>query len=130
MFKDQNITSQNRCDSSHFAGKFMFLLAGCAIGAVVALLFAPKRGEELRQDISDAAAKGYEDTIEALNRTKGYAADLAGSAKQKSEAMLDVVMAKASDVKDEIVDEAVEIRAKVKGAMNQVADSVRQSQNV
>jgi gas vesicle protein len=40
--------------------KLTYLLAGGVIGAVVALLFAPKAGSELRGDIADATRKGLE----------------------------------------------------------------------
>lgn len=40
--------------------KLTYLLIGGGIGAVVALLFAPKSGEELRGDIADATRKGIE----------------------------------------------------------------------
>ena len=45
--------------------KLTFLLVGGAIGAVVALLFAPKSGEERRGDIADATRKGIEKSKEA-----------------------------------------------------------------
>jgi gas vesicle protein len=38
----------------------LYLLIGGGIGATVALLFAPKPGRELRQDVSSAAKQGLE----------------------------------------------------------------------
>lgn len=38
----------------------VYLVAGGAIGAGLALLFAPKSGKETREDISNATAKGIE----------------------------------------------------------------------
>ena len=40
--------------------KLTYLLIGGGIGAVIALLFAPKSGQELRGDIADATRKGVE----------------------------------------------------------------------
>lgn len=40
--------------------KLTYLLIGGGIGAVIALLFAPKSGYELRGDIADATRKGIE----------------------------------------------------------------------
>ncbi len=40
--------------------KLTYLLIGGGIGAVIALLFAPKSGVELRGDIADATRKGLE----------------------------------------------------------------------
>lgn len=47
-------------DDSNVSTKLTYLLVGGAIGAVVALLFAPKSGVELRGDIADATRKGIE----------------------------------------------------------------------
>jgi len=40
--------------------KLTYLLIGGGIGAILALLFAPKSGEELRGDIADVTRKGIE----------------------------------------------------------------------
>jgi gas vesicle protein len=44
--------------------KLTYLLIGGGIGAVLALLFAPKSGEELRGDIADVTRKGLEKSRE------------------------------------------------------------------
>jgi gas vesicle protein len=48
----------------------MYLLIGSGIGATLALLFAPKSGSELRQDIGDATRKGYEGTLDLARQVK------------------------------------------------------------
>ncbi|NJM52639.1 MAG: YtxH domain-containing protein [Blastocatellia bacterium] len=40
--------------------KLTYLLIGGGIGAILALLFAPKSGQELREDIADATRKSLE----------------------------------------------------------------------
>src|SRR5215470_16895928 len=40
--------------------KLVYFLIGAGIGAVTALLFAPKAGSELRADIADATRKGLD----------------------------------------------------------------------
>jgi len=49
-----------RRDDANVSTKLTYLLIGGGIGAVIALLFAPKSGEELRGDIADATRKGLE----------------------------------------------------------------------
>jgi len=44
--------------------KFVYFLIGAGIGAVTALLFAPKAGAELRADIADATRKGMDQARE------------------------------------------------------------------
>jgi gas vesicle protein len=40
--------------------KLIYFLIGAGIGAITALLFAPKAGSELRSDIADATKKGLD----------------------------------------------------------------------
>src|SRR6266508_1086133 len=42
------------------ADKLVYFLVGAGIGAITALLFAPKTGSELRSDIADATRKGLD----------------------------------------------------------------------
>ncbi len=46
------------------ATKLTYLIVGGGIGAILALLFAPKSGVELRGDIADATRKGIEKSKE------------------------------------------------------------------
>ena len=47
-------------EDANVSTKLTYLLIGGGIGAVIALLFAPKSGQELRGDIADATKKGLE----------------------------------------------------------------------
>ncbi len=47
-------------EESSAGTKLTYLLIGGGIGAILALLFAPKSGQELRGDIADATRKGIE----------------------------------------------------------------------
>ncbi|MGH9949979.1 MAG: YtxH domain-containing protein [Pyrinomonadaceae bacterium] len=51
-------------DEGSVTTKLTYLLIGGGIGAVIALLFAPKSGVELREDIADATRKGIEKSKE------------------------------------------------------------------
>jgi gas vesicle protein len=53
-----------RDNDSDVSTKLTYLLIGGGIGAVLALLFAPKSGQELRGDIADATRKGIDRTRE------------------------------------------------------------------
>jgi len=48
--------------------RLTYLLIGGGIGAVIALLFAPKSGHELRGDIADATRKGIDKSREAAQQ--------------------------------------------------------------
>jgi gas vesicle protein len=47
-------------EESSATTKLTYLLVGGGIGAILALLFAPKSGQELRGDIADVTRKGIE----------------------------------------------------------------------
>lgn len=74
--------------------KLSYLLIGGGVGAILALLFAPKAGSEFRADIADATRKGVDKTEEIASQlsenaqtfyedTKTEAGQLYDSAKQK-----------------------------------------------
>ena len=57
-------------------GLFTGILGGGAIVAIVALLFAPKSGKELRKDIKEKTDKYYDDTEKLIADTKLKAKDM------------------------------------------------------
>src|SRR6185503_7773850 len=57
-----------REDNSSATDKLTFLLIGAGIGATLALLFAPKKGSELRSDIADYTKKGVDAANEGARR--------------------------------------------------------------
>ena len=74
--------------------RLTYLLIGGGIGAVIALLFAPKSGQELRGDIADATRKGIDKSREAAQQlgdrageyyeaTRGRAAELYSQASER-----------------------------------------------
>jgi gas vesicle protein len=71
-----NIEEIQMSDESNAGEKLLFLLLGAAIGAVSALLFAPRSGEETRKMIMSKAresADGLVDQSKAVReKTSGY----------------------------------------------------------
>src|ERR1041384_5816713 len=78
------------------SNKLTYLLIGGGIGAVLALLFAPKSGQELRGDIADATRKGIDRSREAAQQlgdrageyyeeTRGRAAELYSQAASRAD---------------------------------------------
>jgi gas vesicle protein len=55
--------------------RLTYLLIGGGIGAVIALLFAPKSGQELRGDLADATRKGIDKSREAAQQLGGRAGE-------------------------------------------------------
>ena len=55
--------------------RLTYLLIGGGIGAILALLFAPKSGHELRGDIADATRKGIDRSREAAQHLSDRAGE-------------------------------------------------------
>ena len=63
-------------DGGSAAEKLTFLLIGAGIGATLALLFAPKSGRELREDIRDVTKRGIDVASDGARRAGEVAEDL------------------------------------------------------
>lgn len=85
--------------------KLTYLLIGGGIGAVIALLFAPKAGHELRGDIADATRKG-------LEKGKETAAQL----QEKAGEYYEVGRERASDLYNTAHEKAGELSQKARSA--------------
>ena len=71
-------------EESSAATKLTYLLVGGGIGAVLALLFAPKSGVELREDIADATRKGIEKSKEAAAQLQERAGEYYEVSREKA----------------------------------------------
>src|SRR5262245_8995668 len=71
-------------DGSGAAEKLTFLLIGAGIGATLALLFAPKAGRELREDIADYTKRGVDAAGERARVIGDRATELYGAATDKA----------------------------------------------
>ncbi len=71
-------------DGGETGARITYLLVGAGIGAVIALLFAPKSGHELRGDIADATRKGIDRTREAASQLSERASDYYEGARDRA----------------------------------------------
>lgn len=94
-------------EESSNATKLSYLIIGGGIGAVLALLFAPKSGHELRGDIADVTRKGLE---------KGK--DAATVVGEKAGDYYEVTRDKASELYQTAQDKAGELADKARGAVS------------
>src|ERR1044071_10507665 len=69
--------------------RLTYFLVGAGIGAVLALLFAPKSGEELRSDIADATRKGIDRSKEAAQQIGAKAGEYYDTTRQKAGQLYD-----------------------------------------
>ena len=98
-------------EDSSVTTKLTYLLIGGGIGAVVALLFAPKSGTELREDIADVTRKGLEKSKEAASQIQERAGEY-----------YEVGRERASELYQTAQEKAGELGEKAKGAAARTAN--------
>lgn len=87
-------------EDSSAATKLTYLLVGGGIGAILALLFAPKSGEELRGDIADATRKGLEKSKEAAAQLQERAGEYYEVSRDKAAELYQTASDKAGELGD------------------------------
>ena len=103
MQNQQQITRQEDVDLST---RLTYFLIGGTVGAVVALLFAPKSGHELRGDIADATRKGVDRTRETAGQLGAKAGEYYTDARGRAGELYQAATAKAGEVADAARDAA------------------------
>jgi gas vesicle protein len=98
-------------EDSSVTTKLTYLLIGGGIGAVIALLFAPKSGVELREDIADATRKGLEKSKEA-----------AAQIQERAGEYYEVGRERASDIYQTSQEKAGELTEQAKSAAARTAN--------
>ncbi|NUN68975.1 MAG: YtxH domain-containing protein [Bacteroidetes bacterium] len=69
-------------------GFLIGFLAGAVVGGIVALLYAPKPGKELRADIKNKAGEAVESAEEYVSAAKNKAVEIINEGKKKSEGLI------------------------------------------
>jgi gas vesicle protein len=125
----------DRDSGENISTKLTFFLVGAGIGAVLALLFAPKSGEELRNDIADATRKGIDKSREAAQQLGTKASEVYDATRQKAgeyyegaretaEEYYEATRERASDLYDTATSKAGEVVAKTRDAVQTQAGSL------
>lgn len=118
---------ENEREEASATTKLTYLLIGGGIGAALALLFAPKSGEELRGDIADVTRKGVEKGKETAALVGEKAGDYYEVSREKAAELYQTAQekagelaGKAGELKDkagEFVDKASDLSGKAKEAV-------------
>jgi len=96
-------------NSGMLKGLIIGLLAGGAVGALVALLYAPKSGRELRADIKEKADGLMDGAEEYLTAAKSRAGEIVSDAKKRSDQLITDAKNKADSLledADKIISDA------------------------
>jgi gas vesicle protein len=87
-------------EDSSAGTKLTYLLIGGGIGAILALLFAPKSGQELRGDIADATRKGIEKGKETAAHLQEAAEDYYEVTRERASEMIHTAQEKAGELSE------------------------------
>jgi gas vesicle protein len=87
-----------RDSGDNISSRLTYLLIGGGIGAVLALLFAPKSGHELRGDIADATRKGIDRSREAAQQLGDRAGEYYEATRGRASELYSQAAEKVSDV--------------------------------
>jgi len=99
--------------------RLTYLLIGGGIGAILALLFAPKSGEELRGDIADATRKGIDRSREAAQQLS----DRAGEYYEATRERASELYSQAAEKVGEAAKSAREVAARQTGTVSAAIDA-------
>jgi gas vesicle protein len=125
----------DRDSGDNISTRLTYFLVGAGIGAVLALLFAPKSGEELRNDIADATRKGIDKSREAAQQIGAKATEYYDTGKQKAGEYYDAAREtageyfeatreRAADLYDTASSKAGEVVTKTREAVTNQAGSI------
>jgi gas vesicle protein len=126
----------DRDNGDNISTRLTYFLVGAGIGAVLALLFAPKSGEELRNDIADATRKGIDKSKEAAaqlgaranevyDTTRAKANELYDTARETAGEYYEATRERAADIYDTATSKAGEVVAKTRDVAARQAGSIQ-----
>jgi gas vesicle protein len=89
--------------------RLTYLLIGGGIGAVIALLFAPKSGQELRGDIADVTRKGIDKSREAAQQLGDRAGEYYEQGRERASELYSQASERASGLYSQAADKVGEV---------------------
>ncbi|HKE55942.1 MAG TPA: YtxH domain-containing protein [Pyrinomonadaceae bacterium] len=108
-----------RDSGDNISTRLTYLLIGGGIGAIIALLFAPKSGQELRGDIADATRKGIDRSREAAQQL----GDRAGEYYEATRGRAQELYSQAADKVTEVAQTARDAAARQSGTVAAAIDA-------
>jgi gas vesicle protein len=87
-----------RDSGDNISARLTYLLIGGGIGAILALLFAPKSGHELRGDIAEATRKGIDRSREAAQQLGDRAGEYYETTRERASELYSTASEKVGEV--------------------------------
>jgi gas vesicle protein len=79
------------------------LLLGGVVGAVIALLYAPKSGQKTRKDIAKASNRARDSVIDLADDTTKRVNEFVGEVKDRAEGIIDLGANVSENAKKEVI---------------------------
>jgi len=95
--KEMGHDDYRRDSGDSISTRLTYLLIGGGIGAILALLFAPKSGQELRGDIADATRKGIDRSREAAQQLGDRAGEYYEATRERASELYSQAAEKVTD---------------------------------
>lgn len=111
-----------REETANASTKLSYLLIGGGIGALLALLFAPKSGQELRGDIADVTRKGIEKGKETATLVGERAGDYYEVTREKAGEYYQTGKEKAGELYSSAQGKAGQLTEKARGAVSSASN--------
>ena len=104
--------------------RLTYLLIGGGIGAVIALLFAPKSGHELRGDIADATRKGIDRSREAAQQLGERAGEYYQTGRERAGEYYEATRDRAAEIYTQAADKVGEVAQTARDAANRQSNTI------
>ncbi len=116
-------------EEANVGTKLTYLLVGGGIGAVLAVLFAPKSGTELREDIAVATKKGIEKSKETAALVGEKAGDYYEVTREKAGELYSTAQDKAGDLSEKARELTGKAKEAVAGTTNPFSEAIGAGKN-
>lgn len=118
-----------RSNLKNAGNNLLYLMIGGGIGATLALLFAPKSGRELRQDVSEGVKYGLETANEKVSQFKEVAGEKVSHLKETADDYYHKAQDKVSELyrvaSKAVNDGTSEAKALANSAANEAQDMLQ-----
>ena len=104
--------------------RLTYLLIGGGIGAVIALLFAPKSGHELRGDIADATRKGIDRSREAAQQLGDRAGEYYQTGRERAGEYYEATRDRAAELYSQAAEKVGEVAQTARDAASRQTNTV------
>ena len=99
------------------------LLIGGALGAALALLYAPQSGSETRESLKKKGEELKDTTVDTYGKVRERATEVGGQLKDKTSTIASTVREKATDIASTVRDKGAALSSGVKATAEDIVEA-------